>query len=55
MNYPYGSYNSDTLDILKTKGCCLGLTTKNKVAELRKDKFHELSRLDTNDFPKFFD
>ena len=54
MNYPYGGYNSDTLDILKTKGCCLGLTTKNKVAELRKDKFYELSRLDTNDFPKFF-
>ena len=35
------------------KGCCIGLTTKNAVAELRKDKFFELSRINTNDFPKF--
>ena len=53
MNYPYGSYNSDTLDILKTKRCCIGLTTKNKLTEIRKDKFLELSRLDTNNFLKF--
>lgn len=53
MNYPYGSYNSDTLDILKTKNCCIGLTTRNGLANLNTKKFLELSRLDTNDFPKF--
>lgn len=51
MNYPYGAYNSDTLDILKMKGCCIGLTMNGEIAELRKDKFLELSRLRTNDFP----
>ena len=53
MNYPYGGYNSDTLNILKMKNCCIGLTTTNGIAELNKNKLLELSRLDTNDFPKF--
>ena len=52
MNYPYGAYNSDTIDILKKKGCCIGLTSKNGMAELNKDKIFELSRMNTNDFPK---
>jgi len=28
MNYPFGAYNSDTIDILKMKGCCIGLIQK---------------------------
>ena len=52
MNYPYGAYNSDTIDILKKKGCCIGLTSKNGVAEQKKDEIFELSRMNTNDFPK---
>ena len=51
MNYPYGAYNSDTLDILKAKDCCIGLTMNRAVAELRKEKFLELPRFRTNDFP----
>ena len=49
MCYPYGKYNKDTLDILKMKECCIGLTTKTGLIELEKKKFLELSRLDTND------
>jgi hypothetical protein len=50
MCYPYGSYNGDTLNILKDKKCSVGLTTKPGVAVLNRDKLLELSRFDTNDF-----
>jgi len=50
MCYPYGAYNADTLSILKRKNCCLGLTTKAGIVELRRDNLLELSRFDTNDF-----
>jgi peptidoglycan/xylan/chitin deacetylase (PgdA/CDA1 family) len=50
MCYPYGGYNSDTLDILKNKKCCIGLTTKVGAAALDRDKLLELSRFNTNDF-----
>ena len=53
MNYPYGAYNSNTLEILKIKNCCIGLTTKTGAAQLVKDKFFELPRFDTNDVNKF--
>ena len=52
MNYPYGAYNSNTLEILKIKNCCIGLTTKRGEAHLVKNKFFELPRFDTNDFNK---
>lgn len=52
MCYPYGGYNTDTLDILKTRSCCIGLTTKLGPSELRKDALLQLSRFDTNDFPR---
>ena len=52
MNYPYGAYNSDTLDILKEKKFCIGLTTKSAIADLDKNKPFELPRLDTNIFEK---
>ncbi len=51
MNYPYGAYNSDTLEILKQKGCCIGLTMRTAVAQLIEDNFLELPRFRTNDFP----
>ena len=52
MNYPYGAYNSNTLEILKIKNCCIGLTAENAMAQLVKDNFFELPRFDTNDFKK---
>ena len=52
MCYPSGSYNMDTLDILKSKNCLIGLTTKVGYADLDRSKMLELSRFDTNDFPQ---
>jgi peptidoglycan/xylan/chitin deacetylase (PgdA/CDA1 family) len=52
MCYPFGSYNKDTLDILKLKRCQIGLTTKPGIAQLNRSKLLEMSRFDTNDFPK---
>lgn len=52
MCYPYGSYNQDTLKILKRYGCGMGFTTKVDVAVLGRDACLELPRLDTNDLPK---
>lgn len=51
MNYPYGSYNKDTLEILKKLNCKLALSTKVDVCDLNKCGKYELPRLDTNDFP----
>ena len=50
MDYPYGSYDDVTLDLLNKAECALGLTTHAElVSELSKPL--ELSRLDTNDIP----
>lgn len=51
MNYPYGNYNQDVLDYIKTQGACVGLTTQVRVANIKKDNALELPRLDCNDFP----
>lgn len=51
MNYPYGSYNEKVLDFIRKEGACIGLTTEVRVADLEKDSFFELPRLDCNDFP----
>lgn len=51
MNYPYGNYNEDVLDYVKSKGAILGLTTEVGVADIGKDAALELPRLDCNDFP----
>ena len=50
MCYPYGAYNSDTLNILRKKDCIVGLTTKSGVASLSPSKLLELKRFDTNYF-----
>jgi peptidoglycan/xylan/chitin deacetylase (PgdA/CDA1 family) len=50
--YPYGAYNQALLDILRQRGCTVGLTTKVAVADLHQDNPLTLPRLDTNDLPK---
>ena len=52
MCYPYGSYNKDTLNILRQNKCSIGLTSKVGIANLYKYKILELNRLDTNNFPQ---
>lgn len=51
MCYPYGSYNPNVLDYIKTKGACVGLTSAMRIADLQTDNALELPRLDCNDFP----
>jgi len=53
--YPYGNYNQDTIDIIKSKGCKIGLTTSVSIASVGPgmgDNIYKLPRLDTNDLPK---
>ena len=52
MCYPFGDYNDDTLEILKSRQCSIGLTTQPGFANINNGKFLELSRFDTNDFPQ---
>lgn len=55
MCYPYGNYNDDTIDILKSNGCQFGLTTRVALASIdstETDAIFKLPRLDTNDIPK---
>ena len=51
MNYPYGNYNLNVIEYIKTKGCKLGLTTEVGRANLEKDDLYQLPRWDCNDFP----
>jgi peptidoglycan/xylan/chitin deacetylase (PgdA/CDA1 family) len=51
MNYPYGNYSSEVACYVKSKGACIGLTTKVRVADIFADSVLELPRLDCNDFP----
>jgi peptidoglycan/xylan/chitin deacetylase (PgdA/CDA1 family) len=50
MCYPYGAYNTDTLEILRSAKCALGVTTKVGKADLTEHSPLELPRFDTNDF-----
>jgi len=52
MCYPYGSYNQDTLSLLKKKKFKVGFTTKAQVANLNQNNLLELPRKDTNDYPQ---
>ena len=52
MCYPYGGYNKDTLNILKSNNCSVGLTSVSGLAELNYSKMLELKRLDANVFPQ---
>ena len=51
MNYPYGNYNADVLNYIRSRGACVGLTTEVRVANVKVDSALELPRLDCNDFP----
>lgn len=50
--YPYGAYNESLIQILKKKGCKLGLTTKVGVAEVSEGNAFTMERIDTNDILK---
>lgn len=52
MNYPYGSYNDSVIELIKQKGCKLGLTTDQGIAQLSPQNAFTLERLDTNDLPQ---
>lgn len=51
MCYPYGGYDESLLDILRSRGCAVGLTTEVRVASLEACDPLRLPRLDTNDLP----
>ncbi len=51
MNYPYGSYNQEVVQYIKSQGACVGLTTEAGVAQIGKDEALLLPRFDCNDFP----
>jgi peptidoglycan/xylan/chitin deacetylase (PgdA/CDA1 family) len=48
--FPYGSYNDDTLSVMRGKGAVIGLTTKSAVADTVNADFLILPRMDTNSF-----
>jgi len=52
MCYPYGSYNTDTLEIVSSLGCVVGITTLAERVPTSGYTSLELPRLDTNDFPQ---
>jgi peptidoglycan/xylan/chitin deacetylase (PgdA/CDA1 family) len=52
MCYPYGGYNKNTVEILKSYNCQLGFADDRvDIANLSSDNRFALPRLDTNDFP----
>lgn len=53
MCFPYGNYNSTTLNLLKNHDFKIGLTTVPNKFNYSKDNLLEIPRLDTNDYPKF--
>jgi peptidoglycan/xylan/chitin deacetylase (PgdA/CDA1 family) len=52
MCYPYGAWNEPLVQLLKSRGCGVGLLTKPGIADLRRDNPLTLPRLDTNQLPK---
>jgi peptidoglycan/xylan/chitin deacetylase (PgdA/CDA1 family) len=52
MCYPYGAWNESLLDVLRERGCGLGVTTEVDLASVEKHDPLLLPRLDTNDLPK---
>ena len=49
--YPYGSYNNDTLQALRERGCAAAVTVLSGIADCMQANALELPRLDTNDLP----
>ena len=50
MCYPYGSYNENTLSLMKKYNFKLALTTVPKVYNSLVDNIHKIPRFDTNDY-----
>ena len=53
MCYPFGSYNSNTINVLKKLNCSNAIFNKSKIADLNAKKIFELPRKDTNDYRIF--
>jgi peptidoglycan/xylan/chitin deacetylase (PgdA/CDA1 family) len=52
MCYPHGSYNDTLIEVLRARGCKLGLSAKVDTAALTLANAFTLERFDTNDLPK---
>jgi peptidoglycan/xylan/chitin deacetylase (PgdA/CDA1 family) len=52
MCYPYGSYNTDTVEAIALRGFKLGLTTEIALSDAPAVQRFALPRLDTNHLPK---
>lgn len=51
--YPYGSYNDDTIEVLKSNGFKCAFTTEVSIVDFNKQvNQFAIPRLDTNDLPK---
>ena len=51
MCYPYGTYDNETIKILKKNNCIFGLTVKSGQNIFSKKKnFYNLKRIDANEF-----
>ena len=50
--YPYGSYDSQSIDMLNKRGCKLAMTSEVDIAKTDKNTRFIMPRLDTNDLPK---
>jgi len=50
--YPYGSFDDQSISMLREKGCKLALTTEVDIAKTDKNVRFLMPRLDTNDLPK---
>ncbi|MDI5934159.1 polysaccharide deacetylase family protein [Halomonas kalidii] len=51
MCYPYGGYDDALLELLRKRGCVMGLTTDVALADLARHDPLTLPRFDTNDLP----
>ena len=49
--YPYGSYDTQSIDMLNKRGCKLAVTTEVDIAKTDKNSRFIMPRLDTNDLP----
>tara|TARA_B110000008_G_C16977428_1_gene566509 strand:+ start:2852 stop:3835 length:984 start_codon:yes stop_codon:yes gene_type:complete len=50
--YPYGSYDDQSIKMLKERGCKLAFTTEVGIASTNNNKRFLMPRIDTNDLPK---
>lgn len=49
--YPYGAYDDNVINIVKSKGAIAGFSTSPGITKLSKEEIFKLKRFDTNDFP----